>query len=76
MIKKFNDFNENSGTQNYMFFTNLKTIKRLVDDMLKMDEKQVDDMLTDGHNWATDHMSTSKDDIEEVYNFIRGSKED
>lgn len=43
--------------------------------MLEMDEKEVDDMLTNGHNWALDHMATSKDDVEEVYNFLRGNKD-
>jgi hypothetical protein len=73
-IKKFNSFNENheSGTQNYMFFGNLKTIKRLVDEMLEMDEAEVDSMLTNGHNWALDHIATSKDDVEEVFNFLAG----
>ena len=73
-IKKFNSFNENheSGVQNYMFFSNLKTIKRLVDEMLEMDEAEVDSMLTNGHNWALDHIATSKDDVEEVFNFLAG----
>lgn len=60
------------GPQNYMFFGNLKTIKRLVDEMLEMDEAQVDSMLTNGHNWALDHIATSKDDVEEVFNFLAG----
>ncbi len=73
-IKKFNSFNENhdGGVQNYMFFGNLKTIKRLVDEMLEMDEAEVDAMLTNGHNWALDHIATSKDDVEEVFNFLAG----
>lgn len=70
--RTFKSMNEDKGeSQNYMFFSNLQTIKRLVDDMLKMDEKEVDEMLTNGHNWALDHMATSKDDVEEVYNFLR-----
>lgn len=60
------------GTQNYMFFGNLKTIKRLVDKMLEMDEAEVDAILTNGHNWALDHIATSKDDVEEVFNFLAG----
>lgn len=64
------------GPQNYMFFGNLKTIKRLVDEMLKMDEAQVDAMLTNGHNWALDHIATSKDDVEEVFNFLAGHSEE
>ena len=64
--------NHDGGTQNYMFFGNLKTIKRLVDEMLEMDEAEVDAMLTNGHNWALDHIATSKDDVEEVFNFLAG----
>jgi hypothetical protein len=55
---------------NYMFIGNLQTIKRLVDIMLEMDPAKVDHILRDGHNWAVDHVATSKDDIEEVANFL------
>lgn len=76
LARTFKSMNESDGeSQNYMFFSNLQTIKRLVDDMLEMDEKEVDEMLTNGHNWALYHMATSKDDIEEVYNFLRGNKD-
>jgi hypothetical protein len=40
--------------------------------MLEMDEATVDAMLSDGHNWALDHIATSKDDVEEVFNFLAG----
>ena len=59
---------------NYMFFQNLKTIKQAVDEMLKLDEKMVDGVLASGHDWANDHVATSKDDIEEVYNFLMSKK--
>lgn len=77
-IKKFESFklNEHQETQNYMFFGNLKTIKRLVDEMLEMDEVEVDNILTNGHNWAVDHIATSKDDVEEVFNFLAGHSEE
>ena len=68
--------NHDGGIQNYMFFGNLKTIKRLVDKMLEMDEAEVDSMLTNGHNWALDHIATSKDDVEEVFNFLAGHSEE
>jgi hypothetical protein len=55
---------------NYMFFQNLKTIKRTVDELLKMDANMVNMVLNDMHDWANDHIATSKDDIEEVYNFL------
>jgi hypothetical protein len=55
---------------NYMFFQNLKNIKRTVDELLKMDESMVNMVLSNGHDWANDHIATSKDDVEEVYNFL------
>jgi len=56
--------------QNYMFFNNLKTIKDAIDEILQMDAHAVDQLLSDGHNWATDHLATSADDIDEVYHFL------
>jgi hypothetical protein len=58
----------------YMFFQNLKTIKMMVDELLEMDEKMVDSVLADGHDWADDHIATSKDDIEEVHNFLTAKR--
>lgn len=55
---------------NYMFFNNLHTIKEKIDKMLSMDKHLVDKMISDGHDWANDHIATSKDDIEEVYNWL------
>ena len=73
LAKTLSSLKENCGeTNNYMFFGNLKTIKRLVDEMLEMDESEVDAILSNGHNWAVDHIATSKDDVEEVFNFLAG----
>jgi hypothetical protein len=62
-------------TKHYMFFSNLKSIKEKVDAILAMDEAEVDRMLADGHDWASDHIATSKDDVEEVYNWLSGEAE-
>lgn len=62
--------NECDGIQHYMFFNNLKTIKDRVDAMLAMCPMKVDAMLRNGHDWANDHIATSKDDVEEVFNWI------
>ena len=61
---------DHSNTDNYMFFQNLKNIKKMVDAMLQLDPAQVDHMLSDGHGWAVDHIATSKDDVEEVGGFL------
>ena len=60
----------NEDKDNYMFFQNLKTIRDAVDEMLSLDPAMVDMVLSDGHDWANDHIATSKDDVEEVKNFL------
>jgi hypothetical protein len=65
---------QDQESNNYMFFQNLKTIKAAVEEMLKLDEKMVDSILAQGHDWAEDHVATSKDDIEEVKNFLMSKK--
>lgn len=70
LAKTLKGLKEHQETQNYMFFANLQTIKRLADEMLKMDKQELDKILSDGHGWALDHIATSKDDVEEVFNFL------
>jgi hypothetical protein len=36
-----------------------------------MNESEVDQILSNGHDWATEHIATAKDDIEEVTNFLK-----
>lgn len=60
----------NSKDGNYMFFGNLKIIKKHVDAMLQMDPEHVQEILSNGHDWAADHIATSKDDVEEVAGFL------
>lgn len=69
LAKTLRSLKENHEETNYMFFSNLETIKRLVDELLEMDRAEIDAMLNE-HNWASDHITSSKDDIEEVFNFI------
>ena len=57
-----------------MFFSNLKSIKEKAEKILEMDTAEVDRMLGDGHDLAADHIATSKDDVEEVYNWLMGEK--
>jgi hypothetical protein len=60
----------NKDQTNYMFFGNLKIIKKYVDAMLQMDSNQVQEILSNGHDWAADHIATSKDDVQEVGDFL------
>jgi hypothetical protein len=77
-MKKLNECScgcgSNSGCNdkdgNYMFFGNLKIIKKYVDAMLEMDADKVQQILSNGHDWAADHIATSKDDVQEVGDFL------
>ena len=64
----------NENSEKYMFFQNLETIKKEVEEMLSLDPQMVDAILANGHDWAADHISTSKDDVEEVHNFLMSNK--
>lgn len=57
-------------SNNYMFWSSLKTIQHASKELLKMDYGSVDMLLNDGHGWALDHIATSADDMEEVYHFL------
>lgn len=61
----------NNEHDNYMFFANMKNMCRMCQEILDMNHDKVDQVLSDGHDWAVDHISTSKDDVEEVYNFLK-----
>lgn len=56
--------------KNYMFFNNLKTIKSAIENLMELDPEEVDRMLSDKHDWASDHIATSKDDITDVLDFF------
>lgn len=62
---------ENSNETSYMFFNNLKTIASQTSEMINMNQKEVNSLLNKGHNWAEDHMSTAKETISHVYNFLK-----
>lgn len=62
---------ESGSDLNYMFFGNLETLKRMVDELVQMDHAQVDEILKGGHEWAVDHIASSADDVQEVYNFLK-----
>ncbi len=56
--------------KNYMFFNNLNTIKAAIEALMKLDPEEVDQILSSEHDWASDHIATSKDDIQDVTDFF------
>jgi hypothetical protein len=57
----------------YMIQTNLRNIKNNVDYLLSVDPTKMDELLKNGHDWANDHITSSNDDIDEVYSFIKNN---
>jgi len=74
LAKTLKGLKEHQETDNYMFFANVQNICNFCQEILSMDKNEVDKILSDGHGWATDHIATSKDDVEEVVNFLRTHK--
>ena len=64
---------EHYEQKNYMFFSNIENIQSMCQSIMEMNENDVDAILSE-HNWALDHIATSADDIEEVYQFLKTHK--
>jgi len=70
-----NEFEMNPENQvhseepNYMVIQNIKQMIIQLQGISEMNEDELLSIMVE-HPWAVDHLSTSKDDIEEVYNFL------
>lgn len=56
--------------ENYMFFSNLEQIKRQCQMILDMNLDEIDQILQDGHDWADDHITEAKTNIDQVFDFL------
>ena len=65
---------EHQETENYMFFGNLKQMARQCQMLLEMDEEMIDQILQDGHDWADDHVSEAKTNMDQVFEIIMNEK--
>ena len=57
--------------ENYMFFSNLKQMKRQIEMIMEMNPILVDSILQNGHDWADDHISEAKTNIDQVFDFLK-----
>lgn len=72
LVKRVVEENEmtEEGTNRYMFFSNLQQMKRQCEYLLDFDENQVEGILNDGHDWAQDHISEAKNNMDQVFDFL------
>ena len=61
---------EQRETENYMFFGNLEQMKRQLDNLMSLDPSYIDQVLQNGHDWADDHISKAKENLDHVYEFF------
>lgn len=71
IIKKHlnNILKENNGG-NYMFFSNIEQIKRQCELLLNLDKEIIENLLNNGHDWADDHITVAKENLDQVFDFI------
>ena len=68
---------EERGSSRYMFFSNLQQMRRQCDLLLDLDESMVEEILENGHDWAQDHISEAKNNMDQVFDFLMNeSKKD
>jgi len=72
LIKKM--INEQESSR-YMFFSNLEQMKRQCEILLDMDEEEVSSILENGHDWAQDHISEAKNNMDQVFDFLMNETE-
>jgi hypothetical protein len=68
--KHLQSIKEEQESPNYMFFSNLEQMKRQCELLLELDPHTVDEILMNGHDWADDHISSAKENIDQVFDFM------
>jgi hypothetical protein len=58
-----------------MFFSNLEQIGRQSELLLDLDQDMVESVLENGHDWAQDHISEAKNNMDQVFDFLMNETE-
>jgi hypothetical protein len=70
LIKRvLNESHEERGDR-YMFFSNLEQMKRQCEFLLEQDRGMIEEILDNGHDWAQDHIAESKNNMDQVFDFM------
>lgn len=68
--KQLSNYKDGEKTENYMFFSNLKQIQRQCQMLLELDPMIIEDILQNGHDWADDHITVAKENMDQVFDFL------
>jgi hypothetical protein len=70
IIRKVIRESHEEGSSRYMFFSNLQQMRRQCDMLLEMDQSMIEEILENGHDWAQDHISEAKNNMDQVFDFL------
>ena len=70
IIKRILKEESEKHSSRYMFFSNLEQMKRQCEMLLDMDESEIESILENGHDWAQDHISEAKNNMDQVFDFL------
>jgi len=75
IIKKVIRETQEENSSRYMFFSNLEQMKRQCEILLDMDHSMIENILENGHDWAQDHISEAKNNMDQVFDFLMNETE-
>jgi hypothetical protein len=75
IIKRVLREEEEKHSSRYMFFSNLEQMRRQCDMLLDMDQDEIESILENGHDWAQDHISEAKNNMDQVFDFLKNEME-
>ena len=70
LVKRVLNESHEEGGDRYMFFSNLEQIKRQCEILLEKDRGMIEEILDNGHDWAQDHIAESKNNMDQVFDFM------
>jgi hypothetical protein len=70
IIKKVIKETHEEKSSRYMFFSNLEQMRRQCDLLLDLDHGMIESILEHGHDWAQDHISEAKNNMDQVFDFL------
>jgi septation ring formation regulator EzrA len=75
IIKKVLKEESEKHSSRYMFFSNLEQMKRQCEMLLDMDQSEIESILENGHDWAQDHIAEAKNNMDQVFDFLKNETE-
>ena len=70
LVKRVLNESHEEGSDRYMFFSNLEQMKRQCEILLEKDRGMIEEILDNGHDWAQDHIAESKNNMDQVFDFL------